>query len=273
MTPTHIPFEAYGVVCGVTVEHSCTPTTCRVRDLADRVLERLPPGASETSATDPTGEVTIECHGDRLTVIDSDGTEREFAEIPDALHVLDGAIRSIVAVRAPGLVFIHAGAVALDGRALVLPGRSMTGKTTLVAALVGAGATYLSDEYAVFDTEGRVHPYPRRLSLRTPAGRREVAVGELGGTTARVPLPVGLVASITFESGATMELTSNDQATCAEALISNAVAARIRPAEVVGLAANVARTTRCLSGARGEADTAAQRLLECFAADVTGSGR
>src|SRR5215213_192989 len=44
-------------------------------------------------------------------------------------------------------VFVHAGVVGWQGRAVVIPGRCFTGKTTLVAELVRAGATYYSDEY------------------------------------------------------------------------------------------------------------------------------
>src|SRR3954469_9856881 len=54
-----------------------------------------------------------------------------------------------VAEMARRRVFVHAGVVALEGRAVMLPGRSHAGKTTLVAELVKAGATYYSDEYAV----------------------------------------------------------------------------------------------------------------------------
>ena len=64
-------------------------------------------------------------------------------------------------------MFVHAGVVAVDGRALLLPGGSFTGKTTLVAALLRAGAQYGSDEYAVLDEAGLVLPaYPRPLSIR-----------------------------------------------------------------------------------------------------------
>jgi hypothetical protein len=58
------------------------------------------------------------------------------------------------------------------GRAVILPGRSMSGKTSLVAALVKAGATYFSDEYAVLDKLGMVHPYIKTLSLRTDSMQR-----------------------------------------------------------------------------------------------------
>ena len=52
----------------------------------------------------------------------------------------------------------------------MIPGATFTGKTTLVQALVEAGATYYSDEYAVLDDRGRIQPYPRPLSIRTGDG-------------------------------------------------------------------------------------------------------
>lgn len=252
-TSTRIAFEAYGVGCAVEVEHACAPAECREPDLVARVLERLPPGSSTTDAPVAlAGQVTITCRGERFEVTDSEGTARSFGDVVDALHVLDGAIRSIVAVHAPGLVFIHAGAVAIDGRVLVLPGRSMTGKTTLVAALVEAGATYLSDEYAVFDAHGDVHPYPRRLSVRRPEGRREVSVDQIGGVTAAGPLPPIGVAALAHVAGGTFAVSEPGQAACAQALIANAVAARIRPTEVLQVAASVARGLRFVEGTRGD---------------------
>jgi len=71
-----------------------------------------------------------------------------------------------VAEMAPRRLFVHAGVVGWRGQAIIIPGRTFTGKTTLVAALVKAGATYYSDEYAVLDVRGRVHPYARPLGIR-----------------------------------------------------------------------------------------------------------
>jgi hypothetical protein len=64
-----------------------------------------------------------------------------------------------IALHAPEHVFVQAGVVGVGERAMVLPGKSFAGKTTLVAALVRAGAEYWSDEYAVLDANGDVHPY------------------------------------------------------------------------------------------------------------------
>lgn len=63
-------------------------------------------------------------------------------------------------------LLVHAGAASLDGRAVVLPGDPDAGKSTLVAALVSAGFSYLSDEAAAVDLgSGLVFPYPRAIAL------------------------------------------------------------------------------------------------------------
>lgn len=52
------------------------------------------------------------------------------------------------------MTFVHSGVVEFDRRAIVFPGKSRYGKSTMVAALVEAGCRYLSDEYAVISPEG-----------------------------------------------------------------------------------------------------------------------
>jgi hypothetical protein len=61
---------------------------------------------------------------------------------------------------------LHAAAAELDGNAVLLPGTSMSGKTTLVAGLASAGLRYLSDELVAIDPAYlRVLAYPKPLSL------------------------------------------------------------------------------------------------------------
>ena len=80
----------------------------------------------------------------------------------------------------------------------------MSGKSALVAELVRAGATYYSDEYAIFDSLGRVHPYPKPLSLRgEPDGRAERhPIEGWGGRRGTKPLRVGLVVNTVYKPGA-----------------------------------------------------------------------
>jgi hypothetical protein len=62
---------------------------------------------------------------------------------------------------------VHAGACALKGRALVLPGSSHSGKTTLMAALMQEGLEFLSDDSAAIERDTRLAlPLPYALMIR-----------------------------------------------------------------------------------------------------------
>ena len=81
-------------------------------------------------------------------------------ELHPLLTAFEKHAELLTAFRTQDCLFIHTGVVGWQGRAIVIPGRSMTGKTTPVKVLVEAGATYYSDEFAVLDKQGQVHPYP-----------------------------------------------------------------------------------------------------------------
>ena len=89
-------------------------------------------------------------------------------------------------------VFLHAGSVARDGGALVLPAAMDAGKSSLVVALLELGFGYLSDELGAIDpVTGRAYPFPKRISLDEDAlehfdGLRERLVDR---TEAGVTLP------------------------------------------------------------------------------------
>ena len=92
------------------------------------------------------------------------------ASLSRVLAVFVSRIRLTIAEFAVRRVFIHGGPVGWKGKAIVLPARSFEGKTTLVAELVKLGASYLSDEYAVVDETGFVHPFAKPLSIRASEG-------------------------------------------------------------------------------------------------------
>jgi hypothetical protein len=114
----------------------------------------------------------------------------------------DSLVRIVVAEFAPDLVFLHAGSVGWRGKAMIMPGDSFSGKSTLVAELVKLGADYYSDEYAILDVNGKVHPFDRPISLRTSNGPgHEISLDpqDLGDSGKRVPLPLGAVLFLNFE--------------------------------------------------------------------------
>lgn len=167
-----------------------------------------------------------------------------------------------VAAAARRRVFVHAGVVGWKGRAVVIPGRSFSGKTTLTAELLKAGATFYSDEFAVLDSEGRVHPYRKPLAVREEGGRqRKVPAEEFGASGADAPLPVGLVVVSEFREGARFRPRTLTPGQGSLALLANTIPARSRPAEVLDTLGRVVRGATVLRGARGEAAEAARRIL------------
>jgi hypothetical protein len=163
-------------------------------------------------------------------------------------------------------VAVHAAVLAYNDAAIVLPGRSGIGKSTLALALIRAGAIYYSDEFAVFNRRAEVLPYPRPLAVRRIKGESQVETkhlspSQLGAAVGQRPLCVKVIADLPFELGLdavdAQELPSAIGALC---LIENAIAARSRPQAVLDVAVRVASEAKTLKGKRGPSEQAAQFL-------------
>ena len=168
-----------------------------------------------------------------------------------------------VAAHAKNRVFIHAGCVAWRGRAIILPGHSFAGKSTLVAALLQAGATNYSDEYAVLDKAGHVYPYPRRLSLRDgdTVVRRRCTAEDLGSQTGVDPIPVGMILRTRYRQGARWSPKPMSVGEAAMVLWGNAAAATYVPRECLAAIHAAVECPVRLQGPRGEADETAREVL------------
>ena len=187
---------------------------------------------------------------------------RDFEELS---RLLAGELSQAVATLAPRRVFVHAGVVGWKGRALLLPGRTLAGKSTLVTALVRAGATYYSDEWAVLDDRGRVHPYPRPISLRRSpedgGGEEAIPVGELGGRAGKKSLPVTLVVMTHFDRQSRWRPRPLSPALGALAMLEHTVQTSRDPARVLGVLRAVVSRAVVLTGPRGQATETAAALL------------
>lgn len=169
-----------------------------------------------------------------------------------------------VAEMARRRVFVHAGVVAWKGTAVMIPGRSHAGKTTLVAELVKAGATFYSDEYAVLDERGRVHPFARPLQIRDPqtGKQRRCEVEELGGRAGVKPVPVGLVLLSQYRSGAKWRPRRLSAGQGVLEIFAQTVSARRQPARALASLQQVAANALLLKSARGEAAALIDPLLK-----------
>lgn len=201
--------------------------------------------------------------GDRYWIYGDDEMKCQPVLRSDLLAAFDTHLRAAFAEFSRRELFVHGGVVGWQGRALVLPGASRAGKSTLVAELVRAGATYLSDEYAVLDGQGRVHPFAKPLSLRNPVSGRQqqVPAAELGGAAAGGPLPIGLVVMTHYRAGAAWQPVELSPGEGALAILANTIGARRWPHLALSVIGTVAERARVLSSPRGDARALAGTIL------------
>ena len=183
-------------------------------------------------------------------------------DLDSVFETLESDVRLSVASGARRRTFVHAGVVGWKGRAIVLPGRTFSGKSTLVAELLRAGATYYSDELAVLDARGRVHPFPRPLAIREAgngAGRHPPeAFGSVSGVG---PLPVGLIAFTSYRRGRRWRPVRLTTGRGLLALVAHTVAVRRRTEASLRALRQTVAPALVLKGLRGEAGETAGALL------------
>jgi hypothetical protein len=228
-----------------------------------RLAEHLPPGRRVPSSRAVQRAYALDCR-DGIGRLDVDDRTVAEGAVADLVRIFASDVQLYVAEMAPHHVFVHAGAVGWGGRAIVVPGRSLSGKTTLVAELIRAGATYYSDEYAILDDHGRVHPYARTLSIRDggprPSGQRTVE--DLGGRGGSEPLPVGLVVLTEYRADAVWAPRPLSAGQGALGLFANTVSARRRPAAALSALRHAVEHATVLGGVRGDAGVTATAVLQ-----------
>lgn len=255
-------FAAYGVRIGIRVNNP---------DVLDRIHGLLPPGwkPARPPRLDRVYSLLVGGNGKtagvrRFNLLYADSARlARTMDLDEVLQRLEFDLHLFVAEAARRRLFVHAGVVGWRGRALIIPGRSFSGKTALVAALVRAGATYYSDDQAVLDVRGRVHPFPTALSIRDQSGKllRRCAPDALGGSLGVKPLPVGLVVVTTFRPGARWRPRRLSPGQAMLALLANTVSARRQPEVALTMLRQVASQALAVKGVRGEAEDIVDLLL------------
>lgn len=186
-------------------------------------------------------------------------------DLDQIFEAFDQSLHLSIATTAGPATFVHAGVVGWRGKAILIPGRTRAGKSTLVKALVDRGATFYSDEFAVLDADGRAHAYPRELSLRGRGGKTLIPAGELGWDRSAAPLPVGAVISTRFEKRGRF---APKPLVCGQAMLelfSNAIAVRSQPVrDLAALAKAASSADLLLMGERGEAKAAARSIMDAL---------
>ncbi|HEX4771410.1 MAG TPA: hypothetical protein VH351_11285 [Bryobacteraceae bacterium] len=139
----------------------------------------------------------------------------------------------------------------------------MVGKSPLVAELLRSGATFYSDEFAVLDEHGRVHPYPRPLQMRRQGEILQTRhpAEEFGARIGTDPLPFALVALTRYQEGASWRPKQLSPGKAAFELLRHTTCARRFPQRALELLRRVVETAPIFQGTRGEVHEPAQWLF------------
>ena len=255
--------KSYGVRVGVRLNDA---------SVMERVYEYLPAGWEKinTPVVERVYSILVSGVGPRansrrFSLLYSD--DQRIARSTNSDHIFDrfeSDLRLFVAELARHRVFVHAGVVAWKGKAIVIPGRSYSGKSTLVAALVRAGATYYSDEFAVFDSKGLVHPFAKPLEIRAEGEytQSRIPVSEFGGKAGTKPLPVGLVLMTGYKRGVKWRPRKLSRGKGVLEMLFNTVSARKSPENALSTLQQVTRKAEVLKGPRGDTATIVNAILK-----------
>lgn len=125
--------------------------------------------------------------------------------------------------------------------------------------LLDRGAVYLSDEFALLDADGRVHAYPRRMTIRTPSGSERLTPDPAAKVT-DPPLPVAVIALLQHQAQQAWTVQPVSAADAVLGLIANAVSVRREPARAITAFVAAVEGASVIRGSRGEAAAAADAI-------------
>ncbi len=233
-------------------------------------LDRFPPGAAPTRS-----KTVARSYSFRTLPADAASDEASYLLLADGRPLLRSSrpgdiadafednLKCVVAERCPRRAFVRAGVVGWKDRAIVIPGGSRTGKSTLVRTLVACGATYYSDEYAVLDGHS-VYAYPSRTPEWLATDGKVRLSSLLKGTRNGQPgpLPVGIVVFAPYQPGASFKPQLLSRGKSLLGLFKHAVAKERRPEQALRILDMVTRQCHALEGVRGDAVGVARYLLD-----------
>jgi hypothetical protein len=177
----------------------------------------------------------------------------------DLLFHLDKSLTIAVQLLRPDLFFLHAAAVAVEGRVAILSAPPGTGKSTLTLALLQNGFEYLSDELAPIDPKRlTVHPFSHALCLKTEppslrtvpdtiaaTGRFHVPVNSLGVRAHTHPLLVTAICFVRRDAAAGDMCRPMATAPAVAHMMANALNRLAHPGEGLEVALRLSRELPC----------------------------
>jgi hypothetical protein len=251
----HVQVDAFG--CALALSSSCIEG----QDLLERyVLAALQGAATSTAAPDL--EIGIGQDGEGFFLSAGGATVASASRATDLVPELIQRLDDSVVHRLRGLCAVHAGVVQVGDEAILLPGMTHAGKSSLVAALLERGATYFSDEYALIDTEGKVHPYPRPLLVRNGMpGQTARLAEEYGARTGREAVRLGWILALEYRPQEGWRVQPIPQSGGVLLLLANTPHVLAESPKLIEVFQYAVAGARCWQGFRGDAAEAAEEIL------------
>ncbi len=230
------------------------------------IVKMLPPQWEEDRVAGPTSKISLTKAGEGAQAINLNGDLVLKTTSSQALRDFDWVFRHHVAEGASDYLFLHAGVAAFRNRAIVIPGSSFSGKTTLTKALVELGATYYSDEYAVIDGEGLIHPYAKTIDerLTSPNHKQRLSHGEAipGSEAGTKAIPAAMILFTQYIPDAAWDPRQLDPADALLQLLPHTFGLRSNPAKTLNVLRKMSQDALSLTGDRGDGWATSMRVQQ-----------
>jgi hypothetical protein len=262
--------DRLGWAAGVAVQVFGVRIGIRVSDplVREAVLSRVPAGWTriQSAVVDRLYSIVTPLIHRRnvrhLCVLYGDHTRLSRTErIEDLLDYFESDLDLHIAANSQNQLFIHAGGVRWKGRTILIPGRSHTGKTTLVAEFLKSGAAYYSDDFAAVDHAGYLHAGPRDLSVRTESNiSKRVRPEEFGAARAQ-PRPISFVLLTEYAEGARWSPHPLSRGQGMLGLLENTPSARKQPGFALRVLQRAVESAEIHQGYRGDKQQTVQEVM------------
>ena len=256
----HFYLESFGVKIGISSNDAVA-----LEALKSTLEIYLPNCFTEIEKTDVEHNFLFAWNANEKDSLYKNGEEVFHRELREtSVSSLASKVRLTVAEFAAGRVFIHAGVVAFRGKAVVIPGRSFHGKTSLTLALVQRGAIYYSDEYAILDADGFLQPFPKMLSVRGEIDDRtqiDYPVEKFGGVAGTEKIKVGLVLICQYKETARWNPKFLSPANGVIELIQHTIPIRQNPQFTLEVINKIAKEAIFVKSKRGDVSKSADSIL------------
>jgi len=262
-----IKFESYGVRIGVE-----SNSERFLKRLADHLPSVIPNVSVTNNNLDAEHVFLVNVGSDGFFELYKDGEKITSGDSEENFFNFScSKLRLTIAEFAKAKVFLHAGVIGWNGKAIIFPARSFQGKSTLVAKLVQKGAVYYSDEYAVLDEKGFVYPFPKTLSLRGIVDKykqTEFTAESFGGKIGTEPLAVGMILITEYELGAEWKPEVLSAGKAILEIVPHTIPIRNKPKFSLQVLNKIVNRAIIAKSKRGEAEKFVDLLLEFYETKV-----